>query len=251
MIWSVTKTCPIFSQYNVYWYFYEDVGELVPKSLSPESTKESEEETQQTAVISEQSKGQILNELYVQIHRHLEQVYLLNQHLQNFDWSSIEHLSWTTRDENGNERITYVVDILPSNEALQPLLLQNDRCNAFTIMLWLENPYENPTDRSNKPLTPVAWYTWYTMIQQLEVEIEKAEGLANNVQLDTSQKFADIDSELNVPGTMSKAYVTQIQMKFGDYTALLDETIQCLERARLLTVEIKHLAINPFSLNVP
>ena len=251
MIWSVTKTCPIFSQYNVYWYFYEDVGELVPKSLPPESTKESEEETQQTAVISEQSKGQILNELYVQIHRHLEQVYLLNQHLQNFDWSSIEHLTWISKDEEGNECIEYMLDVLPSQEALQPLLIQNDRCNAFIVMLWRENSYENSTNRGSKHIAPVAWYTRYTMIRQLEVEIDKAEDLANNIQLNTNKRFADIERELNIPGTMSNAYVSQVQRKGADYKGSLNETIQCLERARLLAVEIKHLAINPFSLNVP
>jgi hypothetical protein len=250
-MWSTTKTCPTFSQYNGYWYFYEDVGQFAPKWLSPKEAEKPEEGTPQTAVISEQSKGQTLNELYVKINGHLEQTYTLSQELQNFNWGLIEYLSWTSKDEKGNEQSILMKDILPSKEDLQPLLMQSDRCNAFAVKLWLENPYTKPTARNSKRLTLAAWYTWYTMNQQLEVEIGKAQDLANNVQLATSKKFADIDRGLNTQGEISEAYVNEIHTKCANYTDLLDLTIQHLERDRVLALEIRHLEIISSSLNVP
>ncbi len=245
----MTKTCPIFSEYNGYWYFYEDIGELVPKWLSPEEAEKPEEGIQQTDVISEQSKGQTFNELYVKINGHLEQAYTLNQQLQNFKWHPIEYLSWTSQDEKGNLHTTHIEDMLPSKEALQLLLMQNDRCNALAVKLSLENPYKKPADQNSKHLTMATWYTWFTMNQQLEVEIGKVQDLANNVQLDTSKRFADIDidRELNIPGV----YVGEIQATHADYTAQLNYIMQHLESARVLASEIRHLEIIPSALNVP
>jgi len=247
-IWSVKKTCPIFSQYNVYWYFYEDVGQLEQIQLFSGATEGAIGVTQQAAVISNQSRGQKLNDLYAKIDGHLEQVYMLNQQLEDFDWRSIKYLKWKSSDENGNEHVTQMADILPSKETFQPLVVQNDRCSAFNTLLWLENPYQKPVDGRRKHLTPAEWYV---LNKRLKPEIDKAQDLVNNIHLNISQKFADIDKEINVPGAMAEAYVGRVQMRHAEYLALLDETMQCLEEAKLLAVKINNLAINLFVLDAP
>lgn len=247
-IWSVTKTCPIYSQYDGAWYFYEDIAQLAPKWLHSEIAEQPVQGTPQTPAVSGQSKGEAFNQLYANMKGCLEQAYERNQQLQYFNWRSIEYLSWTSKDEKGNEQIMSMENVLPSNEALQPLLMQNEKCNAFAVKLWLEHPYEKPTDWNSKHLNPVAWYA---LIRQLEIEIGKAQDLANKVQLDASKKFADMDRELNIPGAMSRAYVREVQMKCADYKALLDDIIKNLEQSRLLAVEMRHLQVNSSALDVP
>ncbi len=244
----MTKICPIYPQYNGNWYFYEDIGQLVSKWLPPKLTGQSEEGAQNTAVISGRGKGRAFDDLYVNMKEQLELAYILNQQIQDFSWYPLEDLHWSSKDEKGNDRLTIMSDVLPSKEALQLLLIQSDRCNAFAAKLWLENPYRKSTDQNGNRLTPVEWYA---LSQQLGVEIGKAEDQANSVTLDTIKKLADIDRELGIQGTVNESYVKDFQAKHGNYVALLDEIIGHLEKSRLLASEIGHLEINPSALNVP
>lgn len=275
-VWTATKVCPDRS-YDGEWYFYEDIGQLAPKWLPagqaekpqsgnpaqcepepakpepgkpeparPEPGKPELDKPQSVfiAFASDQRKGQIFNSLYPDMKKSLEEAYTADQDIQKFNWSSLEGFTLTSKDEKGNERTIGMKDLLPSKEAVQPLLTQSEMCNALAVKLSLEDPYQKLADQTGKRLSRAAWHA---LSQQLESEIGEAENQANATELDATQRFADIDKDFSALALTTRPRQIEFQATRDNYTALLDKIVENLKQSRLLASQIKGLEINPFN----
>lgn len=199
-------------------------------------------------MILQPRKNKAFTDMYTDMKKCLEQAYTLNQQVQDFKWSLAEDLSWTSKDAQGNEQTVTMKAALPSKEGLPALLTQSNFCNALAVKLWLENPYQKPTDQTGKRLTTAAWYM---LDQQLDWEIGKAKKQADSIELDASRKLGDIDREFATSAAIQKPYVIEFQADRDSYATLLDNIVTNLEQSRLLALEIRHLEINPSGLDGP
>lgn len=216
--------------------------------MPPKVTEQPKQGTQQTLDTSNKNKGQAFNELYPTMKWRLEQAYMLTQQIKTFNWQLFKDITWTVKDEKGTDRLMAMADMLPSSELSNLMLAQSDRCNAFAVKVWLENPYAKPGEQAGKHLTRSEWQT---LCKQLEIEISKVEDQTNKIKADTNTTFADIDKAFGVPSSTNASYASAFQSKHASYTALLDDTLQHLEQAKLLASEIRQLEIDPSTLNVP
>jgi hypothetical protein len=240
-IWSVTKSCSD-SSYDGEWYFYEDIGQLAPKWLSSENVTEAESGSQDI-VILQPRKNKAFADMYTNMKKCLEQAYTLDQQAQDFTWSPIEDLNWTSKDKQGNEQTLTMKAELPSKDSLPALLTQCDICNGIATKLWLENPYQKLAGQAGNRLSIVEWYL---LDQRLEQQIDKAEKQADSVRSDARQKLGDIDREFATSVT-NKPYAIEFQAKRNNYSTLLDEIVTNLEQSKLLARKMGYQELNPFS----
>lgn len=248
-IWSVTKTCPIYSQYNGYWYFYEDIGKLAAKWLPPQVSEQPGQKPPQIAGDAQQTKEQQFTELYTDMRRHLELAYNLIQQLQGFDWQPFESITLTFKDADGVNKAMAMADVLPPTNILKPALTQCDLCNAVAVKFWLQNPNSRPVEQGDARLTPSQWQV---LRYQLESEANEAERQVKDLETDTSKTFADIDKRLSgLPTDTNTTYVESFKGRHAGYTMLLDDALSNLEQAKKLAMGLRNWGFNPEDSNSP
>ena len=248
MIWSVTKSCPD-SSYDGAWYFYEDRNELAPKWLSTYEVEKLQDSKQTVATESKSSENQGIDDTWVDMSKYLQQSYTLDQQIQSSSWYPVEDLSWTVQDASGNQHAIKMNNLLPSKEALPTLLQQIDKCNAYAVKLWLENPYKESAGQDDVHPNIKQQFQWYILNRQLEREISLAKEESVNIKSDAEQKFDIIDYELNSSEIGKNSYITEYQSKRENYISILDEIIRELEQSRVLSSKITNGEINPFTMN--
>ena len=163
---------------------------------------------------------------------HIEEAATLASGLQNFNWQQLGKIRWKSKNRYDVVTSTVMSEVLPSTEAVKPLLVQCHKANALAVEMWLRNPYEE-TQTPVPELTKLTAPQWQTLCRQLESELGEARLELKKLKLDVSKQFAAIEHSLSISTPSVKArYLRKFQSKSTVYIDSLGETMDNLEQAR-------------------
>lgn len=254
-MWSVTKTCPINSEYDGYWYFYEDIGKPLEKGSvlrlaglaagwgRPESQPEqgSLHAVRELRPIEEHR----FSEVYDDMKGHVEQAYMLALGLQDFSWYPLDILGGTYGANYSGDGLMVMPEMLPSAEAVKPLLRQCDRCNALAVKVWLESPHREPSIAVQQTRN-LTIGRWRVLCCQLTLECSKAQLQVEKLKAHTDRLFADIEHSLSISTSPAKEiYLAAFSERRAEYDGLLCRMVVNLEQARRSASELTCQGFNP------
>ena len=171
---------------------------------------------------------------------HIEEAATLTRGIQNFNWQQLGKIRWESKNRYDVVTSTVMSEVLPSTEAIKPLLAQCHKANALAVVMWLRNPYE-------ETLTPVPELTkltapqWRTLCRQLESELGEARLELKKLKVDVTKQFAAIEHSLSISTPSVKTrYLGKFQSKSAVYIGSLDETMDNLEQARRIASVLRN-----------
>ena len=179
------------------------------------------------------------SEIYRDMKGYVERAYTVALGLQDFDWYPFDGLTWESPDEYGTESSALMSEVLPSTEAIDPLLMQCDKCNALAVEIWLERPLlEQGTTAQEAPKLTTG--QWRVLCSQLRLELAAAEPQVAQLKSDADMQLADIELSLSMSNTsIQDTYLDRFRGTCAEYVDRFDEVTQNLEQAERLAVKLR------------
>ncbi|MBL7210108.1 MAG: hypothetical protein ISS52_08420 [Dehalococcoidia bacterium] len=179
------------------------------------------------------------SETYYAMQGYVERAYTVALGLENFDWHPFDGFTWESPAEYGTESSALMSEVLPSAEAIEPLLMQCDKCNALAVEIWLERPLLEPKT-TTQDTTKLTTGQWRALCRQLGSELAAAEREVAELKSDTERQFADIEHSLSVSTTsIQGTYLDRFRGTYAQYVGLFDQVTSSLEQAERLAVKLR------------
>ena len=135
--------------------------------------------------------------------------------------------------------------MLPSPEAVVPLLTQCDKCNALATKGWLRLPDKDPQSFAQGTAT-LTIAEWRALCRQLESELGEASYQIQKFQSETSKLFAEAEHSISISNpAVSETYIDKLQGRYAQYAIFLHEAKDTLKQAKRLTSELRYWEFRP------
>jgi len=179
------------------------------------------------------------SETYYAMQGYAERAYTVAVGLQDFDWHPFDGFTWESPAEYGTQSSALMSEVLPSAEAIEPLLMQCDKCNALALEIWLERPLleQGTTAQETPKLTSGQWRA---LCSQLGSELAAAERQVAQLKSDADMQLADIELSLSMSTTsIPDTYLDSFRGTCAEYADRFDEVTHNLEQAARLAVKLR------------